>query len=470
MEPQQDKDCWKEGGACRVAGHVAIGALAGGASGAAGAGVSQAVVPTIGDALRDTNLPDAVKQVIVAGLGVAIGAAAGGTAGAITGGNATVNNYLTQAQWKAMADERAKCADKVCRDGVDTRYAGISASQDEALRQACMNLNSATCRGMVNEAVSGSATQQTLVASGALPPNYLGGRDFNSNVNLFVQKIQAQDVVNACAANAAQCDQSRLAGSVRLLMTATVVAASAAAVTVLGAEAAALAAFARNPVLYCTQSPTACMAGVELALCAAAGPACPPGTLVPTASQLATVKQVVADAEAAAAGRVAGTAGGGSSAAGGVRTTGAAGGSGANGGVLPSGFANANEFANFGGNVRAGLKSAGYPDAEPILQGSAVTGKSFGTGAPFDAGRVSDFDVALASPALLQRAQDLGIGVRSGGTRTGPLSARDLEALGLTKFASDISAQAGREVNFMIYQSSAAAMQRAPSISLPGGK
>ena len=212
------------------------------------------------------------------------------------------------------------------------------------------------------------------------------------------------------------------------------------------------------------------MAGVELALCAAAGPACPPGTLVPTASQLATVKQVVADAEAAAAGRVAGTAGGGSSAAGGVRTTGAAGGSGANGGVVPSGFANANEFANFGGNVRAGLKSAGYPDAEPILQGSAVTGKSFGTGAPFDAGRVSDFGVALASPALLQRAQDLGIGVRSGGPRTGPLSARDLEALGLTKFASDISAQAGREVNFMIYQSSAAAMQRAPSISLPGGK
>jgi hypothetical protein len=143
---------------------------------------------------------------------------------------------------------------------------------------------------------------------------------------------------------------------------------------------------------------------------------------------------------------------------------------GANGGAVPSGFANANEFANFGGNVRGGLKSAGYPDVEPILQGSAVTGKSFGTGAPFDVGRVSDFDVALASPSLLQRAQDLGIGVRSGGTRTGPLSARDLEALGLTKFASEISTQAGREVNFMIYQSPAVAVQRAPSISLPGGK
>ncbi|WP_426305713.1 hypothetical protein ACN9MJ_24920 [Acidovorax facilis] len=143
---------------------------------------------------------------------------------------------------------------------------------------------------------------------------------------------------------------------------------------------------------------------------------------------------------------------------------------GANGGVVPSGFANVNEFANFAGNVRGGLRSAGYPDVEPILQGSAVTGQSFRTGAPFDVGRVSDFDVALASPSLLQRAQELGIGVRSGGTRTGPLSARDLEALGLTKFAFEISAQAGREVNFMIYQSPAAAVQRAPSISLPGGK
>lgn len=43
--------------------------------------------------------------------------------------------------------------------------------------------------------------------------------------------------------------------------------------------------------------------------------------------------------------------------------------------------------------------SAGYPDVEPILQGSAVTGKNFGTGAPFDVGRVSDFDVALAKPS-----------------------------------------------------------------------
>ncbi|PQO97102.1 hypothetical protein C5612_29440 [Pseudomonas frederiksbergensis] len=110
---------------------------------------------------------------------------------------------------------------------------------------------------------------------------------------------------------------------------------------------------------------------------------------------------------------------------------------------------------------------AGYGDVEPILQGSSVTGQSFKTGQAFDVGRVSDFDVALASPELLQRAQALGIGVRSGGTRTGPLSARDLKALGLQDLASKLSSQAGREVNFMIYDSSAAATSRAPSVVLP---
>ncbi|MBD9634374.1 hypothetical protein [Pseudomonas sp. PDM19] len=80
---------------------------------------------------------------------------------------------------------------------------------------------------------------------------------------------------------------------------------------------------------------------------------------------------------------------------------------------------------------------------------------------------MSDFDIALAGPELLQRAQSLGIGLRSGGTRTGPLSARDLQALGLKDLASKLSEQAGREVNFMIYDSAATAASRAPSLVLP---
>jgi hypothetical protein len=44
------------------------------------------------------------------------------------------------------------------------------------------------------------------------------------------------------------------------------------------------------------------------------------------------------------------------------------------------------------------LARAGYGNVEPILQGSAVTGKSFKTGKEFDVGRVSDFDIALLVP------------------------------------------------------------------------
>lgn len=79
---------------------------------------------------------------------------------------------------------------------------------------------------------------------------------------------------------------------------------------------------------------------------------------------------------------------------------------------------------------------------------------------------MSDFDIALAGSELLQRAQSLGIGLR-GGTRTGPLSGRDLQALGLKDLARKLSAQAGREVNFMIYDSAATAASRAPSLVLP---
>lgn len=139
----------------------------------------------------------------------------------------------------------------------------------------------------------------------------------------------------------------------------------------------------------------------------------------------------------------------------------------AKGAAVPKGFSNVDDFARFGTDARDGLAKAGYGNVEPILQGSAVTGQSFKTGQAFDVGRVSDFDIALAGPELLQRAQSLGIGLRSGGTRTGPLSARDLQALGLKDLASKLSAQAGREVNFMIYDSAATAASRAPSLVLP---
>lgn len=112
--------------------------------------------------------------------------------------------------------------------------------------------------------------------------------------------------------------------------------------------------------------------------------------------------------------------------------------------VVPRGFGNAADFGAFGDDLYSGLRGAGYADVTAIFQGSSVTGQSFRTGAAFDGGRVSDFDIALASPRLLDRASALGIGLRSGGTRTGPLTASQLQQLGLGNLATDLGTAAGR--------------------------
>ena len=86
---------------------------------------------------------------------------------------------------------------------------------------------------------------------------------------------------------------------------------------------------------------------------------------------------------------------------------------------------------------------------------------------PFDRGRVSDFDIALAGDGLLQKAKSLGIPLRSVGSRTRPLTAGDLQRLGLSGLAAQLSSRAGRPVNFMIYQSATDATLRTPSIQVP---
>ena len=133
----------------------------------------------------------------------------------------------------------------------------------------------------------------------------------------------------------------------------------------------------------------------------------------------------------------------------------------------PLGFETPLEFEQFGDELYDGLSDAGFDDATAVFQGSSVTGESFRTGAPFDVGRTSDFDVALSSPELLARAEELGIGLRSGGTRTGPLNDEQLAELGLDELAESLSEEAGREVNFMIFEDAATAIDRSPSIVVP---
>ncbi|MFJ8536836.1 RHS repeat-associated core domain-containing protein [Streptomyces sp. NPDC093591] len=130
--------------------------------------------------------------------------------------------------------------------------------------------------------------------------------------------------------------------------------------------------------------------------------------------------------------------------------------------TTPMGFANAAEFQAFKSQLAGGLKGAGYEGVTPIMQGSSVTGRSFKSGRPF--GSHSDFDVALAGEGLLARAKEVGIPLRSGGTRTGPLKGSDLEKIGLGDLRTGLSESVNREVNFMIYGTAKDAIGRAPSI------
>jgi hypothetical protein len=136
---------------------------------------------------------------------------------------------------------------------------------------------------------------------------------------------------------------------------------------------------------------------------------------------------------------------------------------------IPHGFRSVAQFEDFAAKLNTGLREAGFEDAEAIFQGSSVTGKKFTTGVPFDVGRVSDFDVGLASPKLLDRARAIGVALRSGGARTAPLTAQQLEALGLRQLADELALEAGRPVNFMVFESVDAATSKAPSIIVPSG-
>lgn len=131
--------------------------------------------------------------------------------------------------------------------------------------------------------------------------------------------------------------------------------------------------------------------------------------------------------------------------------------------ILPHGFNSKEQFQQFISTLSNGLNQAGYPCVGAGLGGSAVTGRKFTTQAPFDQGRTSDYDIVIADPQLLQKAKDMGIATRGGGTRTGPLTPDEMRRLGLYALSKRLSRMAGRKVSFMIYNSVVTAAERAPT-------
>jgi RHS repeat-associated protein len=121
---------------------------------------------------------------------------------------------------------------------------------------------------------------------------------------------------------------------------------------------------------------------------------------------------------------------------------------------LPQGFKSVADYNKFVDATANALKNIGADDASIAIRGSAVTGRSGNpakAGSPFGPG--SDVDLAVASESLLARCVQLGLTLRGGRTRTGPLRDSDLAQLGLSEIAAELSAQLGRPVTFMIYDS-----------------
>ena len=129
---------------------------------------------------------------------------------------------------------------------------------------------------------------------------------------------------------------------------------------------------------------------------------------------------------------------------------------------IPRGFKSEAEYKAFVAKLRAGLPEG----VEPVFQGSAVTGKSFRTGKAFDVGRTSDFDIGLAGEGLFGKASDAAssIGLRvKDGSRIGPFTAKNpaaSDAVNLRSLQAELSTMAGRDVNFMIYDSLPTANRR----------
>ena len=111
---QAEIDKWKEGGSARVALHALLGALTGGVGGAVGAATSQSIVPTLSEQIAKMDIPEELKDSLIAVAGAAIGIATGGAAGAISGLTATVNNFLNHKDASRLLDLQKKCSVSTC--------------------------------------------------------------------------------------------------------------------------------------------------------------------------------------------------------------------------------------------------------------------------------------------------------------------------------------------------------------------
>jgi len=112
---EESAACWAPDGACRMAGHLLIGGLSGGAGGAVGAGLSSVTAPHVQGYLIENGVPEeaaqAITQMIVIGGGGAVGGVHGGT-GAVN--EASQNGLLAAPYLATMVLEGGVVAARTC--------------------------------------------------------------------------------------------------------------------------------------------------------------------------------------------------------------------------------------------------------------------------------------------------------------------------------------------------------------------
>ena len=129
--------------------------------------------------------------------------------------------------------------------------------------------------------------------------------------------------------------------------------------------------------------------------------------------------------------------------------------------TLPMSLQDEAKFTSFIDKFRAVL-----PRAQFAFRGSSATGVKWTTGEPFS--EASDIDLAVVDADLFAKAQELGIKLRAGDSRTLPLTSLELEDLGLSALAEELSAIAGHPVKFMVYRSMDDILARGPAIVVAG--
>lgn len=137
---------------------------------------------------------------------------------------------------------------------------------------------------------------------------------------------------------------------------------------------------------------------------------------------------------------------------------------------IPLGFGSLATYLKFASNADSGF-GIKFPGTQLFFRGSSVTNVGYKSGLPFDGDpdNPSDLDLAVSGDGIFQKVQDLGIGLRQGGIRTGPLNPEQEQALGLKGVMDELREETGRKVTIMVYKDEAAVATRGAYIEAPTG-